>query len=80
VSRDFDWCSCFSDGLFSPIWGSLADICGRKIMVERVMFGGAFTILGAGIFYLPQAFVSSISQLVVLRVLLRINRHIPFFR
>lgn len=30
--------------IFSPIWGSLADIYGRKIMVERAMFGSAISI------------------------------------
>jgi len=25
--------------IFSPIWGSLADIYGRKIMIERAMLG-----------------------------------------
>ena len=29
---------------FSPLWGWLADRHGRKIMVERAMFGGAFVV------------------------------------
>lgn len=30
--------------IFAPLWGSLADRYGRKIMVERAMFGGAVVI------------------------------------
>jgi len=30
--------------IFSPIWGSLADIYGRKTMVERAMFGSDISI------------------------------------
>ena len=44
----------------SPFWGSLADRWGRKIMVERAMFGGA-AILGL------MAFVRSAEELVLLR-------------
>ncbi|MFZ7125449.1 MAG: MFS transporter [Desulfobacterales bacterium] len=44
----------------SPIWGALADRWGRKIMVERAMFGGAI-VLGM------MAFVRSAEELVVLR-------------
>ena len=44
----------------SPFWGSLADRWGRKIMVERAMFGGA-VILGL------MAFVRSAEELVLLR-------------
>ncbi len=46
----------------SPIWGALADRFGRKIMVERSLFGGALIILLMG-------FVGSAEQLVVLRVI-----------
>lgn len=46
----------------SPIWGALADRFGRKIMVERSMFGGAVLLL-------LMAFVQNAEQLVVLRAL-----------
>jgi MFS transporter, DHA1 family, multidrug resistance protein len=44
----------------SPIWGTLADRYGRKIMVERAMFGGAAILL-------LMAFVRSAEELVLLR-------------
>lgn len=46
--------------LASPVWGSLADRYGRKIMVERATFGGAVVIL-------LMAFVTTAEQLVMLR-------------
>jgi MFS transporter, DHA1 family, multidrug resistance protein len=46
----------------SPIWGALADRMGRKLMVERAMFGGA-VVLGL------MAFVRSAEELVLLRTL-----------
>lgn len=46
----------------SPIWGSLADRYGRKIMVERSMFGAAAIVF-------LMAFVASAEQLVILRTL-----------
>jgi DHA1 family multidrug resistance protein-like MFS transporter len=48
--------------IFSPIWGSVADRYGRKLMVERAMFGGAL-VMGA------MGFVQNVQQLVVLRAL-----------
>ena len=48
--------------VFAPIWGSLADRYGRKLMVERAMFGGAL-VLGA------MGFVSNVQQLALLRTL-----------
>src|SRR5690554_1559065 len=30
--------------IFQPIWGSLADRYGRKLMLQRAMFGGAIMI------------------------------------
>jgi len=48
--------------IFSPIWGSLADIYGRKIMVERAMFGGAISI-----FFM--ASVVNVYQLLFFRIL-----------
>ena len=50
----------FTMMIASPIWGALADRWGRKLMVERAMFGGA-VILGL------MAFVRSAEELVVLR-------------
>jgi MFS transporter, DHA1 family, multidrug resistance protein len=44
----------------SPIWGSLADRFGHKLMVERAMYGGALTLL-------LMAFVRSAEELVLLR-------------
>ena len=52
----------FTMMLASPIWGSLADRYGRKLMVERATFGGAFVIL-------LMAFVTSAEQLVILRAI-----------
>jgi DHA1 family multidrug resistance protein-like MFS transporter len=48
--------------IFSPIWGSVADRYGRKLMVERAMFGGA-VVMGA------MGFVQNVQQLAVLRAL-----------
>jgi len=44
----------------APIWGSLADRYGRKIMVQRAMFGGAVVMASMG-------FVQNVWQLVALR-------------
>ncbi|HUT18436.1 MAG TPA: MFS transporter [Anaerolineae bacterium] len=48
--------------LVAPIWGSLADRYGRKIMVVRAMFGGAVIVSLMG-------FVGNVWQLVVLRAI-----------
>ncbi|MDY7040383.1 MAG: MFS transporter [Chloroflexota bacterium] len=48
--------------IFAPIWGSLADRYGRKLMVERAMFGGAVILAAMG-------FARNVSQLLVLRAL-----------
>jgi DHA1 family multidrug resistance protein-like MFS transporter len=48
--------------LVAPIWGSLADRYGRKIMVVRAMFGGAVVISAMG-------FVGNVYQLVILRAI-----------
>jgi DHA1 family multidrug resistance protein-like MFS transporter len=48
--------------LASPIWGALADRLGRKLMVERAMFGGSLIILLMG-------FASSAEMLVLLRAI-----------
>jgi DHA1 family multidrug resistance protein-like MFS transporter len=47
---------------FSPLWGWLADRYGRKIMVERAMFGGAIVTFAMGL-------VGDIWQLLFLRLL-----------
>lgn len=44
----------------SPIWGSLADRLGHKVMIQRAMIGGAL-VLGS------MALVRNVSQLVLLR-------------
>jgi DHA1 family multidrug resistance protein-like MFS transporter len=48
--------------IFSPIWGWLADRYGRKIMVERAMFGGAILTIAL-------AMISNVYQLLFLRML-----------
>lgn len=48
--------------LFSPIWGSMADRVGRKLMVERAMFSGALIISAMGL-------VTNVHQLLALRIL-----------
>lgn len=50
----------FTMMLASPIWGTLADRYGRKVMVVRSTFGGAFILL-------LMAFVRSAEELVLLR-------------
>lgn len=46
----------------SPIWGALADRYGRKIMLERAMFGGSIILLLMG-------FARSAEELVLLRTI-----------
>ncbi|MGC8877891.1 MAG: MFS transporter [Anaerolineae bacterium] len=48
--------------LASPIWGALSDRYGRKVMLERAMFGGA-VLLGL------MAFVRSAEELALLRAI-----------
>jgi MFS transporter, DHA1 family, multidrug resistance protein len=52
----------FAMMLASPIWGALADRYGRKLMVERAMFGGSVILL-------LMAFARSAEDLVVLRTI-----------
>jgi DHA1 family multidrug resistance protein-like MFS transporter len=52
----------FTMMIASPVWGALADRWGRKIMVERAMFGGSVILL-------LMAFVRSAEELVALRML-----------
>jgi len=51
-----------SMAIMAPIWGLLADRYGRKIMVERAMFGGALLFLAMG-------WAQTVQQLLVLRAL-----------
>lgn len=52
----------FTMMLSAPIWGSLADRLGRKLMVERAMFGGAVLLL-------LMAFARTAEDVVVLRAI-----------
>ena len=49
--------------IFSPIWGCLADRYGRKLMVERALFGGALALAAT-------ALVQNVQQLLVVQFLL----------
>jgi len=49
-------------GFFAPIWGSVADRYGRKLMLERAMFGATVVIA-------LMAFARSPQELVALRLL-----------
>jgi DHA1 family multidrug resistance protein-like MFS transporter len=46
--------------VFAPIWGSVADRYGRKLMIERATFGGAVVLTLMG-------FVQNVEQLAALR-------------
>lgn len=48
--------------VFSPIWGALADRYGRKLMIERAIFGGAVVLTAMG-------FVQNVWQLAALRAI-----------
>lgn len=52
----------FTMMLASPFWGALADRYGRKLMVERSMFGGAVILL-------LMAYARSAEDLVILRAI-----------
>ena len=52
----------FTMMLVSPVWGALADRYGRKMMVQRAMFGASITIL-------LMAFVRTSEELVLLRAI-----------
>ncbi len=52
----------FTMMIASPFWGALADRYGRKLMVERAMFGGSVVLFLMG-------FVVSAEQLVLLRAI-----------
>jgi len=52
----------FTMMIASPIWGILADRYGRKLMVERALFGGA-------VFLLLMAFVRTAEELVIVRAI-----------
>jgi DHA1 family multidrug resistance protein-like MFS transporter len=48
--------------IFAPIWGSVADRYGRKLMVQRAMFGGAIILSLMG-------FAQNVWQLLILRAI-----------
>ncbi len=48
--------------LFAPLWGSLADRYGRKLMLNRAMFGGTLVLT-------LMAFVHNPQQLLILRLI-----------
>jgi DHA1 family multidrug resistance protein-like MFS transporter len=48
--------------VMAPVWGSLADRFGRKVMVERSMFGG-------GLLFFAMGWARTVEQLLVLRAL-----------
>jgi len=52
----------FTMMIASPIWGIIADRYGRKLMVERAMFGGAVMLL-------IMAFARSAEELIILRAI-----------
>jgi MFS transporter, DHA1 family, multidrug resistance protein len=52
----------FTMMLTAPLWGALADRYGRKLMVERAMFGGTLILL-------VMAFARSAEELVILRAI-----------
>ncbi len=52
----------FTQMIVAPIWGSLADRQGRKLMVERATFGAAITVF-------LMAFARSAEDLIALRAL-----------
>jgi len=52
----------FAMMIASPFWGAVADRYGRKLMVERAMFGGSLILL-------MMAFVTTAEQLVLLRTI-----------
>ena len=54
--------SGISMAIFSPIWGSLADRFGKKLMLERALVGAAITLLLMGL-------AQSVVQLLIFRVL-----------
>ena len=51
----------FAMAIMGPIWGALSDRHGRKVMVERAMFGGCVLTLLMG-------FVRGVEELAVLRL------------
>ncbi|MFP4343070.1 MAG: MFS transporter [Anaerolineales bacterium] len=53
--------TAFAMGIMGPIWGTLSDRYGRKVMVERAMFSGSVVILLMG-------FAGNVQQLTLLRL------------
>ena len=54
--------SSLTMGIMGPIWGSLSDRYGRKVMVIRAMFGGAVTIGLMG-------FAQNVEHMLILRLI-----------
>lgn len=54
--------SAVTMALMAPVWGALADRYGRKLMVQRALFGGG-TVVGL------MGLVSDVFQLLVLRII-----------
>ncbi len=54
--------TAFAMGIMGPIWGTLSDRHGRKVMVVRAMFSGSVVVLLMG-------FVQNVEQLTLLRLL-----------
>ncbi len=52
--------AAFTMMIASPVWGAISDRFGRKVMVERAMFGGA-------VLFTAMAFVRTAEELVILR-------------
>jgi len=59
--RDHHCAQAVTMAVFSPIWGSVADRYGRKLMIERATFGGAVVLTAMG-------FVQNVWQLAALRL------------
>jgi DHA1 family multidrug resistance protein-like MFS transporter len=49
-------------GIMSPVWGALSDRMGRKVMIERALFGGAIVLTLMG-------FARSAEELTLLRAI-----------
>ena len=52
----------FTMMLASPVWGAIADRFGRKLMIERAVFGGAIVLFFMG-------YVETVEMLILLRLI-----------
>ena len=55
-------CAAVSMAIFAPIWGSLADRFGRKLMVLRAMFAGTLVLTAMSL-------TQTVHQLMICRIL-----------